>query len=92
MINTGGYKVNPTEVEEVIRKITGVIDAFVFGKKNSLLGNVVVCEVIVSDKLLSEKKIRLYLQDRLQEFKVPRIIKFVESINTTRTGKISRKK
>jgi len=92
MINTGGYKVNPSEVEEVIRELKGVTDAFVFGKKNSLLGSLVLCEVTVSDKLLNEKQIRIFLKDRLQEFKVPRIIKFVESISTTRTGKILRKK
>jgi acyl-CoA synthetase (AMP-forming)/AMP-acid ligase II len=92
MINTGGYKVNPSEIEEVIREIKGVTDAFVFGKKNSLLGSLVFCEVTVSDKLLNEKQIRIFLKDRLQEYKVPRIIKFVDSISITRTGKILRKK
>ena len=61
-------------------------------KKNSLLGNIVLSEVIISDDSLDEKQIRIFLKDRLQEFKVPRIIKFVESISRTRTGKILRKK
>jgi len=91
MINTGGYKVNPTDVEEIIRLCPGVKDAFVFGKKNSLLGNIVSCEVIRSDQSLTEKNIREYLQEKLQEYKIPRTVKFVESLTTTRTGKISRK-
>lgn len=91
MINTGGYKVNPTDIEEIIRLCPGVKDAFVFGKKNSLLGNIVSCEVIRSDQSLTEKNIREYLQEKLQEYKIPRIVKFVENLTTTRTGKISRK-
>jgi acyl-coenzyme A synthetase/AMP-(fatty) acid ligase len=90
MINTGGYKVNPTEVEESLREINGISDAFVFGKKNSLLGNIVSSEVISLDKSLTEKQIRQFLQLKLQEFKIPRIIKFVDKINSTRTGKILR--
>jgi acyl-coenzyme A synthetase/AMP-(fatty) acid ligase len=90
MINTGGYKVNPTEVEHSLRQIKEIADAFVFGKKNSLLGNIVSCEIISLDKSLTEKQIRQFLQLKLQEFKIPRIIKFVDKINSTRTGKISR--
>ena len=89
-INTGGYKVNPIEVEDVIRLCNGVINVSVFGKKNSLLGNLVVCQVIRSDTSLTEKKLRLFLQEKLQEFKIPRIITFVDSLKTTRSGKLSR--
>ncbi|MEG1543985.1 MAG: AMP-binding protein, partial [Tannerellaceae bacterium] len=92
MINVGGYKVNPTEVEQAIRELSAVQDVFVYGKKNSVLGNVICSEVISSSSLLSEVYIREYLKTHLQEFKIPRIIKFVNSITTTRTGKIDRKK
>lgn len=61
-----------------------------FGKKNSLLGNVVICHVVRSDISLTEKKIRLFLNEKLQEFKIPRIISFVDSLKTTRSGKLSR--
>lgn len=91
MINTGGYKVNPTEVEEIMRLCNGVKDVFVYGKKNSLLGNIVCCEVVRSYDKLTEKNIRVYLQGKLQEYKIPRIVKFVESFTTTRTGKLARK-
>ena len=90
MINTGGYKVNPTDVEEAIRLCDGVRDVFVYGKKNSLLGNVICCEVVKSKDSLTEKQIRYFLKDKLQEFKIPRLVKFVESLTTTRTGKLSR--
>ncbi len=89
MINVGGYKVNPSEVEDAILSLTSVSQVRVFGKKNSVLGNVICAEVVA--KSLDEKSIRDYLKTRLQEFKIPRIIKFVEDIKLTRTGKTSRK-
>lgn len=89
MINVAGYKVNPNEVEEVIRSFDGVKDAKVYAKSNALIGNV-LCAQIVSSKRLDEPDIRKYLQGRLQEFKIPRVIQFVSSIDMTRTGKIKR--
>ena len=89
MINVGGYKVNPSEVEDAILSLESVSQVRVFGKKNSVLGNVICAEVVA--KSLDEKSIRDYLKTRLQEFKIPRIIKFVEDIKLTRTLKTSRK-
>ena len=91
MINVGGYKVNPSEVEEIIRSCKGVQDVTVFGKTNRLIGNVVCCEIVREDLSLTELSIRRFLADKLQEFKIPRVIKFVETLQTTRTGKILRK-
>lgn len=93
MINVGGYKVNPTEIEEQIRKISGVRETKVFSKKNSVLGNIVGCEIAVEESYngrLNEKFIRNELKTKLQDYKIPRIIKFVKSIEQTRTGKIKR--
>lgn len=90
MINVGGYKVNPLEVEEVLLTFPGVINARVFPKSNSVLGNIICCEIVREGKSIEEIAIRSFLQSKLQEFKVPRIYKFVEELNTTRTGKIKR--
>lgn len=90
MINVGGYKVNPLEVEEEIRAVVGVQDVRVYAKSNSVLGNIICCEVVKRDSQLNETIIRTNLQSKLQEFKIPRMVKFVEKISTTRTGKIKR--
>lgn len=90
MINVGGYKVNPTEVESVIRTHEYVEDVYVYAKHNRILGNVVCCEVVSSNNSLTEKDLRNFLSDKLQEFKIPRMMKFVEKLNTTRSGKIAR--
>ncbi len=89
MINVGGYKVNPLEVEEQIRMLEGISDAFVYGKKNSVLGTILYAD-IVATKNIEEKYLRQSLSKKLQSFKIPRIINFVDKLITTRTGKIQR--
>jgi acyl-coenzyme A synthetase/AMP-(fatty) acid ligase len=91
MINVGGYKVNPNEVEDVLRSYEGIDDVFVYGKKNALLGSIVCCQVVLGDKAITESLLREFLSGQLQEFKIPRMIKFVDALQITRTGKLSRK-
>lgn len=91
LINVGGYKVNPGEVETIINAIDGVCQSLVYGKFNSILGNILCADIQLADnKTLTELDIRLYLKDKLQDFKIPRRIKFVDSFELTRTGKLKR--
>lgn len=91
LINVGGYKVNPGETEKAILSIEGIQQALVYGKANSILGNVLCAEVKLLDGFtLTELDIRNYLKEQLQDFKIPRKINFVESFSMTRTGKIRR--
>lgn len=90
-INVGGYKVNPEEVEDSIKSLDGVREAIVFGKPNSLLGNILCAEIsIIPAAKVSESDIRTSLLKLLPQFKIPRIISFTDSIRLTRTGKIKR--
>lgn len=90
MINVGGYKVNPHEIEDELRKIEGITEVRVYSKPNSILGNIIIAEVVKSNASVTEPEIRILLQSKLQEYKIPRIFKFVDTIQTTRTGKIQR--
>jgi len=93
LINVGGYKVNPTEVENVLSSVPGVIDSVVKSKANSVTGQLIVAEVIKAegfDSVELKKTIKQYASQYLQEWKVPRIITFVEAIPRTRTGKKAR--
>ena len=90
MINVGGYKVNPHEVEEEILTFKDIKDVRVYSKTNSILGNIICCEIISVNKKVTENALRVFLQSKLQEFKIPRIIRFVEELSTTRTGKLKR--
>jgi acyl-coenzyme A synthetase/AMP-(fatty) acid ligase len=90
MINVGGYKVNPLEVEETILTLPEIKNVRVYSKSNSVLGNIICCEVVCENDQISESSIRTFLQSKIQEFKIPRIIRFVDELSTTRTGKIKR--
>ena len=88
LINVGGYKVNPNEVEEVLLQNSKIKNAKVFGKPNAVLGNILSAEIVVfENQELEEAEIRNYLEDKLQNYKIPRRISFVEEIGLTRTGK-----
>lgn len=91
LINVGGYKVNPGEVENAIMAIEGVRQALVYGKANSILGNVLCADVQLEEGfVLTELDIKKHLATQLQDFKIPRRIKFVEEMTLTRTGKLKR--
>ncbi len=88
MINVGGSKVNPNEVEEIIMSMTGIVDVKVFGKENSLMGNIICADIVTES--VTEKEIKSFVKDHLPGYMVPRIIKFVAEISQTSTGKKSR--
>jgi acyl-coenzyme A synthetase/AMP-(fatty) acid ligase len=91
MINVGGYKINPNEVESAIRNMEGIKESRVYGIPNSVLGNILCADVVTYNKTLSETDIKKFLAMCLQSFKVPRKIFFKEEITISRTGKIERK-
>ncbi len=91
-INVGGYKVAPEEVEEALNSVSGVIASRVYGRRNSLLGNVLCADVKLADGIsLSERLLRAELSKRLSAFKIPRIINFTAKIKLTRSGKVERR-
>lgn len=89
-INVAGYRVKLTEIEEVLDQIPGIQQYRVFGRKNALTGNIICCEVRLLDPNLNAALIKAKLKAQLQAFKVPRIIKVVDEITLTHTGKTRR--
>jgi acyl-coenzyme A synthetase/AMP-(fatty) acid ligase len=90
LINVGGYQVNLIEVEEAVISHPQIKMAVVYAKRNSLIGNIIYCEVVSNSPELTELMMRNYLKTRLQEYKIPRIIRFVDSLEKTNTGKTKR--
>ncbi len=74
LINVGGEKVFPQEVENCIMEIEGIKDVVVFGEKNALAGNI-VCARIVTDETIAAtdavKIVRTHCRKKLASFKVP---------------------
>lgn len=91
MINVGGYKVNPHEVENLILTFEEITEVKVYSRPNSVLGNMICADIVLTkNKSLTKQELIQRLKNHLQDFKIPRIIKFVETIEKTKTGKIKR--
>lgn len=83
IINVGGEKVYPAEVESVILEIEGVNDVVVSGEKHPITGNIVCARVSVDQKLDQtnlKQKIKIYCKEKLQNYKVPVKITFTIDI------------
>jgi long-chain acyl-CoA synthetase len=80
IINVGGEKVYPAEVESVLQEFAGVADAIVFGVKNPITGMMVCARVRTTEEV--EQKpfvaaLKAHCRQRLQAYKVPVKIEFV---------------
>ncbi len=93
-INVGGNKVQPEEVEKVLLENTLVQSTYVYAKASNIIGNLICAEVVIFDKqldiLLVKKNIIEHCKKNLEKYKVPAIIKIVNSIKITQNGKIKR--
>jgi acyl-CoA synthetase (AMP-forming)/AMP-acid ligase II len=94
LINVGGQKVYPTEIENIILQMDNIKDVAVFGEKNILLGQIVVAKVLLEKQELPEsvkKRVRLACLSKLAAFKVPtKVILADEVLHNSRQKKIRR--
>lgn len=90
MINCGGLKVDPKEVEMVIQEIPEVLENVVVGEEACSYGEVVKV-IVVKNGDVTKTEIIKHCQQRLEAHKIPKIITFVDEIPRSATGKIQRK-
>ncbi len=90
IVKIGGFRVNLIEVEQTIEQHPNVTKARVYTKSNSLTGYILLADVMTNG-IITEKEIVNYLKEKLPEYKIPRIITIVETIEVTKTGKVKRK-
>ncbi len=90
LLNTGGFKVRPEEVEAVLLGHSAVAECRVHGVRSPITGELVAAEVVLSDDRNAEevrKALGSWCFARLEPFKVPRVFRFVSSIGTAESGK-----
>jgi len=90
IINRGGEKVSPREVEEILLQHPAVAQAVVFALPDKSLGQEVAAAVVLRDTSVTEKQLRQSVGTRLAHFKVPRRILAVNAIPLGPTGKPQR--
>ena len=74
IINVGGEKVLPTEVESILHEMTIVKDCIVFGESNPITGQMVVAKILCNEELkISEikKMVVRFCKDKLDRYKIP---------------------
>jgi len=82
VINVGGQKVLPTEVESVILSMEEIDDCMVYSEANAITGQTVVCDVVLERPCVNIKKIiRLFCKDKLESYKIPTKVNIVEKTN-----------
>ncbi len=94
MINVGGEKVLPSEVENVLREMEEIGDCLVYGQNNAITGQHVAADVVLKghgDPKKVRNKIRTYCRERLSVYKIPAKISFVESLPLSDSFKKKRK-
>jgi acyl-CoA synthetase (AMP-forming)/AMP-acid ligase II len=94
-INVGGNKVHPEEVENFLLGCDGVQLARVTGRKSPFTGQLVQAEVVLESTLSLDpdefkKALLARCRAELDAYKVPAVLKFVEQIESTTSGKLKR--
>ncbi len=91
IVNRGGEKISPREVDEVLLHHPSVAEAVTFAIPHRQLGEAVGVAVVVRENaVVTEIEIREFAAARLAHFKVPEVVRFVPGIPRAATGKIQR--
>ena len=91
MINRGGQKIAPSQVDEVLLEHPAVAEAVTFAVPHPTLGEDVAAAVVLRPRAeVTPKDIRRFAKERLAEFKVPREVLFVKELSKGPTGKVQR--
>ncbi len=90
LINRGGEKIAPREIDEVLESHPAVKEAVAFGVPHPTWGEEVAAAVVLVAPA-TEKELLAYSRERLADFKVPKRLHIVESIPRTPTGKVQRR-
>jgi acyl-CoA synthetase (AMP-forming)/AMP-acid ligase II len=90
LINRGGEKIAPREIDDVLLQHPAVAEAVAFGIPHQSWGEEVAVAVVLRQEV-GEKELIAFCRQRLADFKVPRRIHVVDEIPKTATGKIQRR-
>ncbi len=89
MVNVGGVKVYPSEVEQLLYQHPAVHEAAVYGVPEALLGEQVHAAIVLkADQMVSAQAMIDFCRQHLAEYKAPAVIHFVDQLPKNRSGKI----
>ncbi len=92
IIKVRGQRVSPKEIEEVLCRMPGVMEAAVVGVPDPILGSAIKAVLrLKNGSRLTAHEVMAYCAQHLEDFMIPKIAEFRQALPTTGTGKISRK-
>ncbi|MBN1163403.1 MAG: AMP-binding protein [Candidatus Krumholzibacteriota bacterium] len=92
IIKSRGEKVSPREVENAIYALEDVLETAVVGVPDEVLGEAIKAYVVLKEgSTLTENDILLHCSKNLEDFMIPQLVEFKESLPKTSTGKITTK-
>lgn len=92
MINVSGFKVYPTEVENVIYQHRAVAEVAIYGVPDSIKGEIVKANIVLRNgHTITEQEITDFCSQRIANYKVPQAINFVDHLPKNPTGKVMKR-
>jgi len=91
MILVSGFNVFPTELEDVVAQLDGVLECACVGVPDEKTGEAVKLVIVKKNQDLTEAEIRAYCKENLTGYKQPKIIEFRTELPKTPVGKILRR-
>ena len=93
VINVGGFKVAPTEVEDAAMSFSRLKDCICIAAEHPITGRALKLLVVMNEgEQLNKRELALHLKERLESYKVPMLYEEVEKVARTFNGKLDRKK
>jgi long-chain acyl-CoA synthetase len=91
MILVSGFNVYPTEIEEVVSQLDGVLECACVGTPDADSGEAVKLVIVRKRPDLSEEQVRAYCRENLTGYKRPKVVEFRTDLPKTPVGKILRR-
>ncbi|HEY4319054.1 MAG TPA: fatty acid--CoA ligase family protein [Herbaspirillum sp.] len=93
VINVGGNKVHPEQVEQVILDVPGIVQVRVYGKRSSVLGQLVAADVVAAEperQAALQATVMQHCLRHLARYQIPAKFNWVTSIHAGESGKMTR--
>jgi long-chain acyl-CoA synthetase len=91
MVLVSGFNVYPNEVEDVVAKLSGVMECAVVGVPDDKTGEAVKLVIVKKNPALTESEVREYCRANLTGYKQPKVVEFRTELPKTPVGKILRR-
>lgn len=91
MVLVSGFNVFPTELEDVVAQLEGVMECACVGVPDAKTGEAVKLVIVKKDPNLTEAQVRAYCKENLTGYKQPKVVEFRAELPKTPVGKILRR-